>query len=201
MLDCWDDFIYYNDHALNPEQIDDLISVVDENNEAFEMFRLMQVKNRISGAPQAPTVRQDKSYFMSPHFNKMEHIDWIQNAWSYGFTQYIQKYPFLWHQNNVWWDGFKHHIVGKNQGYHNWHHESEPAEFADGATKRILVLHLSLTTHENEGELEFLHFGHRIQPKAGRLLIFPAGFTHTHRGNTIRGDKEKHYITGWALGH
>ena len=65
------------------------------------------------------------------------------------------------------------------------------------AKDMMLVWHLSLTSHKNEGELEFKYYDKRIEPKAGRLIMWPAGFTHTHRGNCIRSDTQKHYMTGW----
>ena len=46
------------------------------------------------------------------------------------------------------------------------------------------------------GETEFLHQSLRIEPVVGRTLIWPAGFTHMHRGNAPL-DGEKMYITGW----
>ena len=46
------------------------------------------------------------------------------------------------------------------------------------------------------GETEFLHQSLRIEPKVGRTLLWPVGFTHMHRGNPpLEG--EKMYITGW----
>ena len=46
------------------------------------------------------------------------------------------------------------------------------------------------------GETEFLHQSLRIEPIVGRTLIWPAGFTHVHRGNPPL-DGEKMYIDGW----
>jgi hypothetical protein len=61
---------------------------------------------------------------------------------------------------------------------------------------RKLVTMLYLNTVEEGGETEFLYLHRRIQPVQGRLLIFPAGFTHTHRGNPpLRG--EKYILTSW----
>ena len=38
----------------------------------------------------------------------------------------------------------------------------------------------------------------RVQPKKGLLLIWPAYFTHKHRGNPpLKG--EKYIATGWIL--
>ena len=45
-------------------------------------------------------------------------------------------------------------------------------------------------------ETEFLYQSKRIDPIAGRTLIWPPGFTHKHRGNPpLKG--EKIYMTGW----
>jgi hypothetical protein len=46
------------------------------------------------------------------------------------------------------------------------------------------------------GETEFLHQSLRIKPIVGRTLIWPAGYTHIHRGNPPI-DGEKMYIDGW----
>jgi len=46
------------------------------------------------------------------------------------------------------------------------------------------------------GETEFLYQKCRFKPKRNTLLLWPSGFTHTHRGNPpISGDK--YIITGW----
>ena len=49
------------------------------------------------------------------------------------------------------------------------------------------------------GETEFLHQSLRIDPVVGRTLIWPAGYTHMHRG-LMPLDGEKMYITGWITG-
>jgi len=55
---------------------------------------------------------------------------------------------------------------------------------------------LYLNTVSEGGETEFLYLHRRIKPLQGRLLIFPASFTHTHRGNPpLSGDK--YILTSW----
>jgi hypothetical protein len=62
---------------------------------------------------------------------------------------------------------------------------------------RVLVFTLYLNDVEEGGETEFLYLSKRVQPKTGRMVIWPAGFTHTHRGNPpLKGDK--YIITGWV---
>jgi len=49
-----------------------------------------------------------------------------------------------------------------------------------------------------EGETEFLYQQRKIAPRAGSLLIAPAAFTHTHRGNRPQGS-DKFIATSWVL--
>jgi hypothetical protein len=50
---------------------------------------------------------------------------------------------------------------------------------------------------DEAGETEFLYQKRRISPKENTLIIWPAAFTHTHRGNVVHGAKSKYIITGW----
>jgi hypothetical protein len=77
-------------------------------------------------------------------------------------------------------------------GYHVWHCESANRQLCG----RIAAWMFYLNDVEEGGETEFLYQHKRIKPKAGTLLIFPAGFTHTHRGNPPLSN-EKYIVTGW----
>lgn len=78
-------------------------------------------------------------------------------------------------------------------GYHIWHCEQADLEHSS----RVLVwtIYLNDIPH-GEGETEFLWQGLRLQPKAGTVCIFPAAFTHTHRGNPVYSC-DKYIATGW----
>ena len=89
-------------------------------------------------------------------------------------------------------DVFKIHKVRKSEGYHVWHYEKSSPENID----RLMAYMTYLEVPKKGGETEFLHQSLRIEPIVGRTLIWPAGFTHMHRGNPpLVG--EKMYITGW----
>lgn len=83
-------------------------------------------------------------------------------------------------------------------GYPYWHCELFPRD----AEARTLHRHLLWTIYLNdgfaEGETEFLHQQRKIAPRTGSLLIAPAAFTHTHRGNRPRGG-DKYIATSWVL--
>jgi hypothetical protein len=63
-------------------------------------------------------------------------------------------------------------------------------------TKRHLVFMTYLNDVTDQGETEFLYQNVKVQPKKGRTLIWPADWTHTHRG--IKSPTQHKYITtGW----
>ncbi len=83
-------------------------------------------------------------------------------------------------------------------GYHHWHSEIYPQNASCESLHRVLLWMVYLNDVADGGETEFLYQGRKIAPKQGRLVIAPAGFTHTHRGNVaVSGDK--YIATSWIL--
>jgi hypothetical protein len=78
-------------------------------------------------------------------------------------------------------------------GYSVWHGEQGRGE----ASTRVLSWMVYLNDVEEGGETEFLYQGFRQKSVKGTLVIWPAAFTHTHRGNPPYSN-EKYIITGWA---
>lgn len=77
-------------------------------------------------------------------------------------------------------------------GYHVWHCETGSDE-----QRRALVWTIYLNDIDAAGETEFLYQKVRVEPKENSCSIFPAGFTHMHRGNVVHGEKAKYILTGW----
>lgn len=78
------------------------------------------------------------------------------------------------------------------QGYHAWHCENSVAASFD----RVLTTMMYLNEDFDAGETEWLYLSRREKPKTGRVVIWPAGFTHTHRGNPPIGGN-KYIATSW----
>jgi hypothetical protein len=78
-------------------------------------------------------------------------------------------------------------------GYHIWHSENTDKRYSD----RLLAFTLYLNDIEEGGETEYLYQGLRVKPEQGTLVIWPAGFTHTHRGNPPLKET-KYILTGWV---
>lgn len=80
-------------------------------------------------------------------------------------------------------------------GYHVWHAEQGNKEHAE----RVLVymLYLNDLGEQDGGETEFLYQRLRLRPEANTMILWPAAYTHTHRGNTVLGNQSKYVVTGW----
>ncbi len=83
-------------------------------------------------------------------------------------------------------------------GYPHWHSEIYPRDSGCEPLHRVLLWTIYLNDVPEAGETEFLYQNRKIAPQAGSLLIAPAGFTHTHRGNTPIGS-DKYIATSWVL--
>ena len=108
------------------------------------------------------------------------------------FDEYIQHYALLDSVPPVSSYVIKIHHVKPHEGYHSFHAEVGGTE----SSNRYLVWLCYLNDVEEGGETEFLYQGLKIKPETGKMLIWPAQWTHIHRGNPIYKG-EKYYATGW----
>ena len=79
------------------------------------------------------------------------------------------------------------------EGYHVWHTENSSLE----SRNRCCAFMVYLNDVEEGGETEFLYQKRRIKPEKGKLILWPAYYTHVHRGNPPLSG-EKYVITGWV---
>jgi hypothetical protein len=80
-------------------------------------------------------------------------------------------------------------------GYHLWHYEN--SDEAHAFRELVWMVYLN-DMPEGEAETEFLYQRRRIRPTAGTVVVWPAGFTHTHKGNTVL-TQDKYILTGWYI--
>lgn len=83
-------------------------------------------------------------------------------------------------------------------GYPYWHCELFPRDANAETLHRHLLWTVYLNDGFGEGETEFLYQRRKIAPRTGALLLAPAAFTHTHRGNRPQGG-DKFIATSWVL--
>jgi len=61
---------------------------------------------------------------------------------------------------------------------------------------RLFAFMTYLNDDFQDGETFFEHYSLSIKPEKGKTLIWPAEWTHAHRGNVVN-DGSKYIITGW----
>ncbi len=83
-------------------------------------------------------------------------------------------------------------------GYHYWHSEIYPQLPHNKPLHRVLAFLYYLNDVEDGGETEFHYQEIKTKPKKGTLVIFPAGFTHTHKGHIPLSD-DKYVVTSWLM--
>ncbi len=85
-------------------------------------------------------------------------------------------------------------------GYFYYHSEiyPHPNDPHNDALHRKLLWMFYLNDVEEGGETDFYHQQISVKPRQGSLVIAPAGFTHTHRGNMPKSN-DKYIFTSWVL--
>ena len=110
------------------------------------------------------------------------------------YEKYVEEYSVLQH-GSIRASVMKAQRTSPGGGYHIWHGEQGNKEHAN----RVLVYMLYLNTLQPEeaGETEFLYQQTRYRPIENTMIIWPASYTHAHRGNTVFGNTDKYILTGW----
>jgi Rps23 Pro-64 3,4-dihydroxylase Tpa1-like proline 4-hydroxylase len=167
--------------------------VADRNNENTpEHLKNDNALHAYSGVVQMPdnpeVMEELNANLLDPGYEQFFKI-----FWSEIYAKYSEKYSIL---NTADSHQVYYNKIQKTQpceGYHIWHYENGTRANCN----RILTYILYLNDIEDGGETELLYQSMRIKPERGTLILFPAGFTHTHRGNPpLKGDK--YIMTGWV---
>lgn len=110
------------------------------------------------------------------------------------YEDYTDEYSLL-RNSTIIATAMKMQRTSPGGGYHVWHSEQNNGTQAE----RVLVYTLYLNTlgEVEGGETEFLYQRTRIRPEENTMIVWPATFTHAHRGNTVLGNQSKYIVTGW----
>ena len=185
------DFIGIYDNAFTLEECQKTI-------ELFETFHEngYTYSRNIEGAS-IPYFKQDTSLSVTPslelEWNNTFIKSFHERFYNIIYPIYNNQYPILQKLCKHRSKNIKIQKTYPAEGYHVWHceHDSSPH-----ARDRILSWILYLNDVEEGGETEFLYQSLRFKPKVGTMILFPAHFTHTHRGNPpLSGIK--YIATGW----
>lgn len=110
------------------------------------------------------------------------------------FDAYTSKFSILRH-DKITGTAAKFQKTLPGEGYHVWH--AEQGSGMDCSRVLTYMLYLNTLDVEEGGETEFLYQKLRFRPEENVMLVWPAAFTHAHRGNMVLGNRSKYIITGW----
>ena len=82
-------------------------------------------------------------------------------------------------------------------GYHQWHYEDGQFLYRDRSL--TWMVYLNDIPVDNGGGTDFLHQKLTLQPTQGTIVLWPAAYTHVHRGGFLTGDIAKFIATGWFI--
>jgi hypothetical protein len=185
------DFIGIYENSFTKKECDDVIKL-------FEIYhKTGYTYSRLRESTSSLSSKDDLSLDIGPSIE----LDWnpgFINSFHNRFYDYIYplyniQYPILHSLKKHKSKYIKIQKTCPTQGYHTWHCESDGTM---GADQRVLSWILYLNDVEEGGETEFLYQSLRFKPKMGTFVLFPAYFTHTHRGNPPLNDV-KYIATGW----
>ncbi len=180
-----DEIIKYCDHVVdsaclhNPD-----VDEVEYNKDEIPFNSALQYGGELN--------RKDFAFMMN--YSNRELTNKINSILQCCVKHYIYEYQALKNTGLVSTD-IKVQKTPPGGGYHLWHHEN--ADLYHSHRELVWMIYLN-DVPEGEGETEFLYQRRRIKPTAGTVVIWPAGFTHTHKGNTVL-TTDKYIVTGWYI--
>lgn len=190
----FDDFIGVFEDVVPQEQCDMMINYFENTSELGMVYSRQDLEDGCE------KTRKDDSTVFHNFTQPRElvllnypHLPEMLEAIKYCYSLYSKEYDILASIPTITnTPGFRIQKTKPGQGYHVWHYET--SKVSNGA--RVLAWTIYLNDVEEGGETEFLYQKRRIYPKRGSVVIWPSGFTHTHRGNPpLSGDK--YIVTSW----
>ena len=184
-------FIGVYDNYISPEECNKAIKLFEDQD------KFNNTLNRLDFEQAPVTQKQDQQYFAGA-----ANI----NVWWEDLKSLIVNFDMAWNHyikttgadtayQSFFFTDMKIQKTLPTEGYHVWH-----IEHGKGFSNepRAFVFSVYLNDIKEGGETEFLHFSKRVQPKTGRIVIWPAGFPYLHRGNPPLSG-EKYILTSWML--
>lgn len=185
------EFIGIYQNAFTPKECEDTIKLFElYHKNGYTHSRLGEDKNILN-------VKDDVGINISPLIELEWNSEFIntfhKRFYDYIYPLYNIQYPALQQLRKHRSKYIKIQKTSPTQGYHLWHCEHDAG---DNFRDRLLSWILYLNDVEDGGETEFLYQSLRFKPKTGTFILFPAHFTHTHRGNPPLSGV-KYIATGW----
>jgi hypothetical protein len=120
-----------------------------------------------------------------------ERFNFLKDKVTFLFDEYIKEYPQINYTKDKWLlNEFRFKHFKPNNYFKGWH-----SEHSIKGNKRLLCLQFYLSDHNCGTEF---YDGYTVLSKTGRAMMFPAYFTHTHRGQLCPEYKDRYILGGYA---
>jgi hypothetical protein len=130
------------------------------------------------------------SYFCKSDSTYINYISELDEC----LIKYEKKYSILKNHNFTLSENTIIQFYPPGGGYKNFHSELDRTKHP--YNKRLLVFMTYLNDVYIRGQTEFLYQKKSFRARKGKTLIWPADWTHTHRG-IVAPFQEKIIVTGW----
>jgi hypothetical protein len=184
------DFIGIYDTAINQDLCQKIIEYFEKLRSYNLTFTRQKSQDGKKHEKDDETAFVLENYILQNYENPIFH-DLIEIFWK-KYESYVDNFSLLEESGNHGMTSMRLQKTLPGQGFHNWHFESYNLSVAN----RLISWTVFLNDVDYGGEMEFLYYNKRITARQGRLVIWPAGFTHVHRGNPPLSG-EKYILTGW----
>ena len=184
------DHIGIYENAFTSNECDELIS---KFNTSIDRSYTSDGKHQFDSGIQG---RDDFQFFLE-HINGPLAVNVMSSVTNRGFQKYIDSYPELSNGDALGLYTVKMQRTDAGGGYHVWHSEDCAYDCRDRVV--VWMVYLNDVPIENGGATEFIYQKLSIQPKKGTLVLWPATYTHTHRGGFLTGEISKYIATGWYI--
>lgn len=198
----FDDFIGVWENFMPPGVCDEIIAYAERNFETGSIIYSMEDMNDYTEDDETiyesadvyggELNRKDYAFLMNYHNRKLTTA--INSILRSCAKHYVNKYQSLMNISMISTD-IKLQKTPPGGGYHLWHCEN--GLLTHSARELVWMIYLN-DMPDGEAETEFMYQRRRIKPTKGTVVMWPAGFTHTHKGNTVL-TQDKYIITGWYI--
>ena len=167
-----------------------------ENNIEFSYSRKLSENEVKHNKNDQALFVHNRNLTFSPFMGSQPIVDIFWGGLQRCYDEYVEEYSIL-KGSEIICNSFKMQKTSKGGGYHVWHCENLDMDVAHRVV--TYMLYLNTLPEDSNGETEFLYQQRRIRPVENTMVLWPAGYTHPHRGNPVYGDTAKYIITGWFV--
>ena len=203
-----DNFILEIPNAFTADWCNDMIKTFNEHPEMHKVGGFADVNGKLKTDDLR---KKDTEIGFDPSYEKNEvwgdKVCFLIDEMAKYINVYIDKYSF---PDNIFPDKSMNGLAGisplmieadfnmqkfePNEGFKQWHTET----VSDRNSYRQIVWSIYLNTINEKGGTEFKFQNHKCAAEQGKLVMWPAGWTHFHKSE-VAPKEVKYIITGWVM--